>query len=877
MRQDRMIKNEKDSIKRRQQVSTVSTAALIVLMILYLIITVHSSVKLAEQSNIISRHPFEVVVSSGDAKLYVSEMGLRTERLLRHYNSSDIEHVRTSLQELYTSVEQPVSQIENQYMGPSEDVQGLKAALAKLKTSQDAFLEFVSSPEVTEAKIEAYQKEHLEPLYNTVLSEADDIITFAQERKVAYGENVDSLLKITLGSSVVLVTLMMAVLLISQYVMRRQRKELFYRSQLFDDLSSSIEDTFLIRDARTGTVSYCALNMERVLGATVTETDELYQGLTQEDAEEIRKTVQDPAFDFPYEKLVEYKKFTGEKRWMLIRIYRTQGAGSPQLISILSDRTEEILSRQALQDAMLSAEKANSAKSDFLSRMSHEIRTPLNAIIGMTAIAAAAVRDSARVEDCLTKIDFSSKHLLMLVNDILDMSKIEGGKMVLQEEPFDIFQVINGYVSTAFSQAKAKQIDFQETMEGFGEQTIYIGDSLRLNQILLNLSSNAVKFTEPGGKVRLNVTRIAAKSMVDVLRFTVTDTGIGMDRETVERIFKPFEQADASIAKRYGGTGLGMSITKNLVAIMNGRIQIESEPGIGTTCMVELPFRRGKENIEEPDFADQGISALIVDDEQQVCEQTVNLLEKIRIQAEGKLSGTEALLRVREAHRLNQHFDLCLIDWMMPDMDGIELTRLIRREVGDDVPIVLISAYDTSEIEREALSAGVNGFLPKPLYRSSVYTAVREALEGRHRPAADEGKKKEGEPLAGKRLLMAEDNELNREIAVELLTMSGAQIQCACDGKEALALFLESEPGCYNAVLMDVQMPVMDGHEAARRIRASGHPDALKIPIIATTANAFSDDISAALAAGMNAHVSKPLDIDKLCGLLAECIRRAEK
>ena len=610
----------------------------------------------------------------------------------------------------------------------------------------------------------------------------------------------------------------------------------------------------------------------------MTEVEDLYKGLKEEDAQALQDGISDPQFVSPFERLVEYSKPNKEKCWMLIRVYRTENFHTPQLITVFSNRTEEVRSRQALQEAMLTAERANMAKSEFLSRMSHEIRTPLNAIIGMTTIAAASVKDPARVEDCLSKITFSSKHLLMLINDVLDMSKIESSKMVLQNEPFDIFEIVNGFVSTVYAQAKGKGIDFHETMEGFAEDTIFIGDSLRLNQVLLNLSSNAVKFTAPGGSIRLDVSRHKIGNTTDVLRFILSDTGIGMTKDAVERIFRPFEQADASIAKRYGGTGLGMSITRNLITLMGGQIQVESEFGAGTTFIVDLPFRKGQAGcLPEPDFAQQGLQALIVDDEQQVCEQTAILLEKIKIGAEWRLSGAEGVERVKEMHREGRDIDLCLIDWKMPDMDGVEVTRRIRREVGNDIPIVMISAYDISEVEEEARAAGVNGFLPKPLYRSSVYAAIKAALEHKEQSSDNEEQKPVGKALEGLRLLVAEDNALNQEIAAALLRMNGAQVDCVEDGQQALDAFLASKPGDYDAILMDVQMPVMDGHEATRRIRASKHPMGHTIPIIATTANAFSDDVSAALTSGMNAHVSKPLDVVQLCGTLADCIHKAKR
>lgn len=873
---EKNINNMANPVQRGQRMSIVSTVILILLMLVYLIMTISISSNLAAQTEIISSHPFEVVLSAGDVKLYISEMSLRTGRLQRHHNLDDVEVACNALEESYSLLEEPLAQLEALYLGDKEDVQALQNSLAFLQTAQTDFLKFTEQPSATDGEIETYEQEHLQPLYHQALGQAERIISIAQNKKVGYGETAEALRRFTLFSSIVLMGLMVGVLLISQYVLHRQRKELTHRSRLFDNLSLSIDDTFIIQDAQTSTIKYCALNMERVLGAPLLDAQSLYQGLKPEDAEAFSTAVRDPQFISPIEKLVEYRKPNNEMRWMLIRVYRLNDLNTPQIITVFSDRTTEVLSRNALQEAMLSSEQANTAKSEFLSRMSHEIRTPLNAIIGMTTIAAASVKNPARVEDCLSKINFSSKHLLMLINDVLDMSKIESSKIALQNEPFDIFEIINGFVSTVYAQAKAKKISFHERMDGFGENTVFIGDSLRLNQILLNLSSNALKFTAPGGKICLEVSRLASKSKTDTIRFTLSDTGIGMTPDAVSRIFLPFEQADASIAKRYGGTGLGMSITKNLVTLIGGQIQVESKPGTGTTCIVDLPFKRGVEsNLSEPDFASQGLCALVVDDEQQVCEQTAILLEKIKIRAEWRLSGAEAVERVKELHRDGGDMDLCFIDWKMPDMDGVEVTRCIRREVGDDIPIVMISAYDISEVEKEARAAGVNGFLPKPLYRSSVYAAIKEALEHKHLLGANSEEKEDSLPLDGLRLLMAEDNPLNQEIAATLLRMNGAMVDCVDDGQQALDKFLASQPGDYNGILMDVQMPVMDGYEATRRIRTSTHPLALTIPIIATTANAFSDDISAALAAGMTEHISKPLDIGPLCKVLLDCIRKA--
>lgn len=855
-----------------QRISIISTVILILLMLSYLIMSIRNSFDLARQTEIISNHPFEVVNSIGDIRLYLSEMHLRTERMERNRSEEEMAVTHNALNAIYLLLDEPLSRVADMYLGNADDVEALSVTLELLIKEQSAFMDFVRQPETADSDVKVYEQEHLQPLYDRAFEQAAVISHVAQERKVGYGETAERLRRSNLIGSIILMSLMMVVLLVSQYVLLRQRRELVWRNLLFDKLSLSIDDAFIIRDANTDRINYRGLNIERVVGAPVPDVDSIYRGMKPEDARELREEIRGRKFVSPLERLVEYTKPGREKCWMLIRVYRVEDNTSPQLITVLSDRTEEVRSRQVLQDAMLAAERSNTAKSDFLSRMSHEIRTPLNAIIGMTAIAAASVQDTARVEDCLSKITFSSKHLLMLINDVLDMSKIESSKMALQEEPFDIFETISGLVSTVYAQAKAKDIDFRESMEGFGEDTVFVGDSLRLNQILLNLSSNAVKFTPPGGSIRLHVSRLVEGGKTDIIRFTISDTGIGMTEEALERIFQPFEQADASIAKLYGGTGLGMSITKNLAVLMGGEIHVESEPGVGTTCMVDLPFKLdGERSIVEPDFAQMGLSALIVDDDQQACEQAACLMKKIKIETNWCLSGTEALRQVKERHHRGCDFDFCLIDWKMPDMDGIEITRRIRREVGNDLPIVMISAYDITEVEEEARAVGVNGFLAKPLYRSSVYAAIKEAIEYRH-PVDGEERMETEKPLNGYHLLMAEDNAINQEIAATLLQMNGATVDCVDDGRQAVERFMDSKPGEYDAILMDVQMPVMDGHEAARQIRTSAHPLAHKIPIIATTANAFHEDVSAALAAGMNAHVSKPLDIHQLCSVLSNCI-----
>ena len=526
--------------------------------------------------------------------------------------------------------------------------------------------------------------------------------------------------------------------------------------------------------------------------------------------------------------------------------------------------------QKILQDALLVAQKANDAKRDFLSRMSHEIRTPMNAIIGMSAVAFNYLDDKKRTADCLSKITFSSKHLLMLLNDVLDMSKIENGKLNIRQELFDLKNLVTSLADINYGLATAKGLAFEIVISGFKDELL-LGDSMRVNQILLNLLSNAIKFTPKGGSVKLEIRMLRSASDKIWLRFIVKDSGIGMKKEFLEHLYEPFEQADNGIARKYGGTGLGMAITKNLVAIMDGTIEVESQEGAGTTFMVDLPF--GVSKVDKKTAAEmEEMRVLVVDDDNDTCEHAAVLLKGMGVNVDWALNGFEAIEKVRSACEDDGRcYDVCFIDWCMPELDGIETARRMRSYVGPDVLIIIISAYDWSGIEEQAKAAGVNAFIAKPFFASNLYNMLLTVSRKPELGFSAVGNK-ETYDFGGKKVLLVEDNELNMEIASELLKFVNLQVEHAENGKVAVNIFRNSKEKEYALIFMDIQMPLMNGYDAARCIRSSEHPAAGTIPIIAMTANAFNDDVQAAFDAGMNGHLAKPIDVEVLYKTIARYI-----
>ena len=655
--------------------------------------------------------------------------------------------------------------------------------------------------------------------------------------------------------------------------LRRKDTESLYRDELFQKLSMNVDDVFLMLDAKTYQADYVSPNVEKLLGITVEQIHKdicilgkLYSE-KQEDPEknylEEIQVQEQREWDFEY---VHLK--TGEKRWFHNIAMGSEVNGKKKYILVMSDRTSDRKMNQALSEAVRAAETANKAKSTFLSNMSHDIRTPMNAIIGFTTLAVSNIDDKKRVRDYLGKILSSSNHLLSLINDILDMSRIESGKIHLEETEVSLSDVLHDLKTIISGQIHAKQLELYMDAMDVTNEDVYC-DKTRLNQVLLNLLSNAVKFTPAGGTVSVRIRQYPGTVKgSELYEIRVKDNGIGMSQEFVQKIFSPFERERTSTVSRIQGTGLGMAITKNIVNMMGGTIEVLTEQGKGTEFIVRLPFRIQSKHQRIEKIAElEGLKALVVDDDFNTCDSVTKMLVKVGMRSEWTLSGKEAVLRARQSMEMGDAFHAYIIDWRLPDMNGIEVTRQIR-SLGDDTPIIILTAYDWSDIEVEARAAGVTAFCAKPMFMSDIRDTLMTAIGQKQAEAETAILPTAGSDFRGRYILLVEDNELNSEIAAEILNEYGFLVDTAENGAEAVEKVKNSKPGNYDLVLMDVQMPVMNGYEATKQIRALDNPALAGITILAMTANAFDEDKKKALECGMDGFLSKPIVIEELISIL---------
>ena len=604
--------------------------------------------------------------------------------------------------------------------------------------------------------------------------------------------------------------------------------------------------------------------------------------LHPDDKDRVMREYNETLYDYTGQKTydVEYRLLTKNRGY---RWYRAVGKptrrsdGSPKFyVGVFIDITEQkemmqelARQRESLSVALEEANQANKAKTAFLSNMSHEIRTPMNAIIGLDRIALNDPGISDATREHLEKIGLSAQHLLSIINDILDMSRIESGRMTVKNEEFSFAKTLAQVNTIISDQCRDKGIDYECRVNGTIDD-YYIGDEMKLRQVLINILGNAVKFTPSGGTVTFVVETIARFNGKSTLQFTISDTGIGMSQEFLPKLFDAFSQEDSSTTSRFGSTGLGMAITRSIIELMNGTIAVESEKNKGTTFTVTVTLvecdRKSTEE-EEDILHPHELCVLVIDDDPIACEHAQLVLGQVGINCERALSGAEGVQMTKLRHARREPYNLILVDWRMPDMDGVETTRQIRAAVGNETPVIILTSYNWDDIEDEAKAAGVDTFVAKPLFAGKVLDEFREAFKKKNAKL-----ERETADLKYRRVLLAEDVSVNAEIMIMVLSMREMQVDHAENGRIAVELFEKHEEGYYDAVLMDMRMPEMDGLEATRRIRAMNRSDAKSIPIIALTANAFDEDVQRSMQAGLDAHLSKPVEPDILFETLEELL-----
>ena len=562
-----------------------------------------------------------------------------------------------------------------------------------------------------------------------------------------------------------------------------------------------------------------------------------------------------------------------------IRYYRLEfarlnlGNDRPRIVLGFKDVDEEVRQgqqiQQALREAVDAANASSKAKSDFLSSMSHDIRTPMNGIIGMTAIAANHLGDRDRVADCLRKISESSSHLLGLINEVLDMNKIESGKIELEDEEFNLAELIDKMMTMTRPQMQAHEHSFRVNIINVEHEQV-IGDSRRLEQVFVNIMSNAIKYTPNGGKISLSIRETPTKTRgFGHYEFIFEDNGYGMTEEFQKHLFEPFTRANDKQTAGIQGTGLGMTITRNIARMMGGDVTVESTYGEGSKFTVSVYLKlQNEKKINYDSFLD--LRVLVADDDPVCCESTCEILTDMGMNSEWVLSGKAAVDRVKTRHDQKRDFFAIILDWKLPDQDGVETTRQIRRLVGEGVPIIIFSAYDWTEIEKEAREAGASAFVSKPLFRTKLAALFDSLVNAGSEDAGNDAPLRDLEDmdLSGRRVLLAEDQELNAEIAMDFLSMTGLEVDWAKDGEQEVAMLAASPDGYYSMIFTDIQMPNMNGYEATRAIRAMDRPYAKNIPIVAMSANAFAEDVLNSKKAGMNEHITKPIDIEVLARML---------
>lgn len=763
--------------------------------------------------------------------------------------------------------------LRSQYEGDPETVEQLITDVNELLSLHDRSIQLIRDGKQEEAKTILYEEAY--PLYLRADNNVRKITDNTEMEIDNYVERANQLNEKTnmmaLAWGSVLIALAIMVSAASVHAITKRNEDIFHNNALFNIISENVDDVFMIYDLLEDRVEYISDNAERIMGISAESyKNNVWIARAYLDDETFRRLAN--GFRAPNLGEIRQDQFimtdpkTGNEKELSSRRYPIMENGRvTKFVFVTSDLTEENRTQMMLRSALERAENANVAKQEFLSRMSHEIRTPMNAMTGTIRTMEYDLENPERMRDHLRKLNMSTMHLLDLINDILDMSKIESGKMKIEVHEFSMNAMLSEITGIMQPKAEESRQVFDVLLKNVTCDMVK-GDDTRIKQVLLNFLSNAIKFTPEHGKIRMSVEEMDRRGNQVCLKFEVRDTGIGMHEEFLEHLFEPFEQEQSSTYRKYGGTGLGMALSKTLVESMGGTIGVESAPDMGSVFSFELWLEIADAGGISIKISDEikNFHVLIVEDDAEMREHLKIQCSQLGVEAAAASSGVEAVRMMREE---KEKFTLCLIDLYMPDVDGIHTAEWIRSEASRDVYIVLMSAYDHKNIEQEALAAGVDDFLTKPVMRADIYRVLQH-MSGEPVCLADEKEKEESYDFTGRRMLIAEDNELNMEVARELCEHVGFEIEGAYTGKEAVEKFAASEEGYYDAILMDVHMPVMNGNEAARAIRELKRKDAHSVVIIAMTANAFYEDAAEAIKSGMNEHLAKPIEPEAIFAAL---------
>lgn len=662
----------------------------------------------------------------------------------------------------------------------------------------------------------------------------------------------------------------------------KKNQEMQYQEQMFGMfstfLSDNIDDIYMMLDADGEKAEFVSSNIERVLGipwkAVMDDVGRIGRAIYITGKEINRKdlAVLEPGMALEEMETERVHQMTGERRWFRESVYCVLVQGIKKIVIYISDRTKEKQNQNALSEALNIAQTANKAKSAFLSSVSHDIRTPMNAIIGFIPLLQEEADNPEHVREYTQKISAASKHLLGLINDVLDMNRIESGSAVLNISELNVAELIDEINLIIRPQANAKGQKFEIYTVSLTNEHL-LGDKLRINQILINILSNAVKYTQNGGSIRMTVDELnQVDESYSRIRFTISDNGQGMSEEYQKMIFEPFSREKTVAWNKTQGTGLGMTITKSLVDLMHGSIKVESKQGEGTTFVVELELRNQNKEDDPKFWSEHNVTRMIVaDDDEDICRDIVKKMSETGVEVHYSTNGATAVQMMREAREAGKPYDLIMLDWKMPDLDGLATARLIREKYLEKIPILFFTAYDWREIEHEATGIGVKHYLQKPFFMSNFKDAIRRIMGAEQKKIPEH---KDKDMLAGKRVLIVEDIDINQMVLEKLLGTLGAKCDIAENGQEAVNKFITSPSDRYDLILMDIQMPVMNGYEATRAIRASSHVKSRTIPIIAMSANAFVEDVRNALNAGMDAHISKPVVFERFKSTLQEVMEK---